>query len=174
MGYLYAAILISIQLFTSLSKNSYLFRTGELGITIRKGLSGLVFKKIMRLDESGKHGNSSGKFVSIITGELQTLERSLPMAPCIVTTPIVFTILMFLVGVYFKEAVIFGVILTLFIFGIQYWATRKIRVYKYLEGIESEKRLKIISDIINGIRTIKVYAWEIPFVKLVQKYRYLF
>lgn len=40
-----------------------------------------------------------------------------------------------------------------------------------MNGKFSDKRLKIISDIINGIRTIKAYAWERSFEKLVSKHR---
>jgi len=40
-----------------------------------------------------------------------------------------------------------------------------------MESFYSDKRLKTISDIINGIKTIKAYAWELPFVKLVNKFR---
>ena len=29
----------------------------------------------------------------------------------------------------------------------------------------------MLTDIINGVRTIKVYAWEIPFYSLVNKFR---
>ena len=170
-GYFYAVILTFLLVFTSLTKNGYLFRTGELGVTIRKGLSGVIFKKVLRLNEKSRFKASSGKLVSIVSGELQALERGLVLVPCIITTPIVFILLMLLIGIYFKEAVVFGTMVTLFIFIIQFWAARRIKTYKRREGIESEKRLKIISDIINGIRTIKVYAWEIPFSKLVQKFR---
>ena len=87
--------------------------------------------------------------------------------------PIVFTVLMVLVAIHFKEAIVFAIMLVFVIYVFQYYAAKKIKEYKYLEGIQSEKRLKIIIDIINGIRTIKVYAWEIPFADLVQKFRYV-
>ena len=103
---------------------------------------------------------------------MQTLERGMITIPFIITSPLVFIVLIVLVGIYFKEAAVLGAILAWIIFAFQYCAARKIREYKYSEGGFSEKRLKVISDIINGIRTIKVYAWEVPFAKLVEKFRY--
>ena len=93
LGYMFTAILVSIQLFTSLSRNYFLFRGAYLGLTIRKGLSGLIFKKIMRFSEKSKHQATSGKLVSIISGELQALERGLIVIPFIITSPFVFIIL---------------------------------------------------------------------------------
>ena len=46
-----------------------------------------------------------------------------------------------------------------------------IKKFKYNEGVYSDKRLKVLTDIINGIRTIKAYAWELPFYNLVNKFR---
>ena len=132
----------------------------------------MIFKKILRFNENSKHKASTGKLVSLISGELQSLERGLVIVPYAITSPVVFIIMIILVGIYFKEAVIFGAILGFIIFALQYYAARKIKSYKYEEGAHSEKRIKIISDIINGIRTIKVYAWEIPFARLAQKFRY--
>jgi hypothetical protein len=38
-------------------------------------------------------------------------------------------------------------------------------------GMLMDKRLKLIQDVINGIRIIKSYAWEIPFIKKVKVVR---
>lgn len=43
--------------------------------------------------------------------------------------------------------------------------------WKYREGFFSDKRVKLISDAVNGIRTIKAYAWEIPYKKIIIKWR---
>ena len=38
---------------------------------------------------------------------------------------------------------------------------------------EQDKRLKVINDIIVGIKTIKCYAWEKPFEKIVSAIRFV-
>ena len=68
---------------------------------------------------------SNGKVVSLISGELQTLERGMITIPFIITSPLVFIVLIVLVGIYFKEAAVLGAILACFIFAFQYCAARK-------------------------------------------------
>ena len=75
LGFIYSTMLVLIQFLTSLARNSFQFRAVELGITVRKGLSAVVFKKILRLNEASRHKVSSGKFVSLISGEIQAFER---------------------------------------------------------------------------------------------------
>ena len=64
-----------------------------------------------------------------------------------------------------------GFIVGVFIILFMYVASGCIKKYKYNEGLNSDKRLKVLSDIINGIRTIKACGWEIPFYNLVNKFR---
>jgi len=37
--------------------------------------------------------------------------------------------------------------------------------------IKTDRRIRIMNEILNGIRVIKMYAWEIPFSKLVDESR---
>ena len=64
------------------------------------------------------------------------------------------------------------------------WEKKKSKILKYynkalMHGLLNHKhaidprRLKIVNDIIVGIKTIKCYAWEIPFEKLVSAIRYI-
>ena len=71
----------------------------------------------------------------------------------------------------FEEGAIFGFIVGVIILFVLYVLSSYVKKYKYNEGYYSDKRLKVLSDIINGIRTIKAYAWEKPFYKLVEKFR---
>ena len=64
-----------------------------------------------------------------------------------------------------------GFIVGIIIIVFMYFGSGCIKNFKYNEGFYSDKRLKVLSDIINGIRTIKAYAWETPFFKLVNKFR---
>ena len=52
-----------------------------------------------------------------------------------------------------------------------YFLSGYIRKFRYKEGCYSDKRLNTLSDVINGIKTIKAYAWELPFYKLINKFR---
>jgi len=36
---------------------------------------------------------------------------------------------------------------------------------------KTDKRIRVMNEIINGIRVIKMYAWEIPFSKMVSESR---
>lgn len=43
--------------------------------------------------------------------------------------------------------------------------------YRYRMVKQTDARIRILNEIIQGIQTIKMYAWEKPFTKLIQQIR---
>lgn len=171
LGYIYAIVLSLLTLVSGWTRNYYLFEASCTGVNIRKGVSGLLFSKILRCTQKSNAKASSGKFVSLVSGELQFVERGFLILPSVVSSPITLLFTLIMLSFIFKEAVLFGLLVALLIIALEVVASKMINRYKYREGSFSDKRLKTISDIINGIRTIKAYAWEIPFLNLVNKFR---
>lgn len=46
--------------------------------------------------------------------------------------------------------------------------------YRYKLVNHTDGRIRIINEIIQGIQTIKIYAWDKPFAKIVEKIRRYF
>ena len=125
----------------------------------------------MKFNQKSLAKASTGKIVTIVSGELQAIEMALTMMPYVIISPITTSIAFILIGINFKEACVLGFV-TFILIVICQWILSKFTVrWKYKEGVYSDKRTKIITDSINGIRTIKAYAWEVPFMKLIQKWR---
>lgn len=48
---------------------------------------------------------------------------------------------------------------------------KKTAAYRYRVVKQTDARIRILNDIIQGIQTIKMYAWEQPFKKIIEKIR---
>ena len=66
---------------------------------------------------------------------------------------------------------IFTFIVPLIIFPIVLAISRKIKQYIVLIAISKDKRIKLCSELIEGIRFIKLYGWEMAFKKKIQNLR---
>jgi len=75
------------------------------------------------------------------------------------------------IAIDFKEAVIFGFFVYILLILAQSIASKMTAKLKYSESLYADKRIKTLSEIINGINTIKAYAWEYPFRDTVRKWR---
>jgi ATP-binding cassette subfamily C (CFTR/MRP) protein 1 len=142
-----------------------------LGINIRKGIAGMIYKKALKFNQKSIAKASSGKVVTIISGELQNIERGMAQIPYLFITPINTILAFTLIGINFKEgaAIGFGIFILLIIG--QFIMSRKLMKWRYMESRFSDKRIELLTDAINGIRTLKVYGWEKPFQNLISKVR---
>lgn len=51
------------------------------------------------------------------------------------------------------------------------WMGRTAAKYRLRTAKRTDKRIKVMNEIIQGIQVIKMYAWESSFAKLVDKIR---
>ena len=125
----------------------------------------------MKLSQKSLAVSSTGKLVTLISSELQIVEKSFWYIPYIFTGIFIFGVAFWIFGYHFKEAAViaFGALLLIILivmvlnflmFGVIYKASHY-----------SDLRIKMITDLINGIKTIKAYCWETIFYQKVKHYR---
>ena len=170
-GYLYVLLFGTMILISTQLRNLYLFYSSAVGVAIRKGISGLLYKKILKFSQKSKAKASSGKLVVIISGDLQLIERGMILVSAIATSPILLIVCIILLSLIFQEGALVGFVVAILLLMCIYFLSGFVRKFKYKEGYYSDKRLKTLSEVINGIRTIKAYAWELPFYRLINRFR---
>jgi ABC-type multidrug transport system fused ATPase/permease subunit len=150
---------------------NYFFNAIYLGINIRKAVSCIMYKKALRLSQKSKAESSTGKMVTIVSSELQTIDWGIQMVPFIIIAPISTVIAFGFIALDFKEGAAIGFVGFVLIMLAQMMISKATQVWKYNEGKFSDKRIDIITDSVNGARTIKIYGWETPFQNLIRKWR---
>lgn len=170
-GYLYALIFCLLFYIVQTFRVNYFFAANYLGINIRKAISGIMYRKALRLSQKSKAISSTGKIVTIVSGELQAIDWGIQMAPYIIIAPVSTVLAFALIAINFKEASAIGFVVFILIIISQILLSKVTLRWKYREGAFSDKRVDIITDAVNGIRTIKTYGWEIPFSQLIEKFR---
>lgn len=111
--------------------------------------------------------------MTIVSGELQTIEWGIQLAPYIIIAPISTLIAFSLIAINFHEASAIGFIVFILIIVFQILLSKITQIWRCAEGKLSDKRMDVIYDYVNGARTIKTYGWETPFLNLIKKWRNL-
>ena len=138
---------------------------------MNKAISGMIFTKCLKFKKKALAEATPGKIVTIAGPELLNMEDGLVLTPYIIISPLSTIFAFSLIAINFKEAALLGLIVYCILVILQILISKVTVKWKYLESFYSDKRVKIISDAINGIRTIKWYGWEVPYKELIQKWR---
>ena len=143
----------------------YLVARGKLA------LIGLIYQKISRLNLYSLHQLSIGKVVNIVANDINIFDTGfffifylISAVPGLIGT----TILLWEI---FGPSCLTGIGCILLTYPLQkFISVRAIRFVKK-KNVVTDERIKLTNEAIEGIRLLKMYAWEMNFCEFIQKCR---
>jgi len=140
-------------------------------IFIRTSVSNLLFSKALTISAAGRAQTSTGQVVNMMSNDTTQLQRFLQFVGFTLVAPIQIIIALVLIYGQVGNATWVGVgfmFCLIPINGVVFSSVSKQRrkVLKY-----SDARVKMVNEVLAGIRIIKFYAWEKPFGKELNRLR---
>uniref|UniRef100_A0A1X7TPR4 ABC transmembrane type-1 domain-containing protein n=1 Tax=Amphimedon queenslandica TaxID=400682 RepID=A0A1X7TPR4_AMPQE len=141
------------------------------GMRIRSGLIATIYNKLLVLTRKACQSRTMGEMINLMSIDANRLMELWHFFHLMCFSPL--RIIVVLVGLYWATGFAFfaGLVVSILLmpFTALIYIIGKHFQVKLTEN--RDKRLKMINSIINGIKVIKLYAWEIPFIKNVKKLR---
>ncbi|KAL3759959.1 hypothetical protein ACHAWU_000582 [Discostella pseudostelligera] len=140
-------------------------------IFIRTSVSALLFSKALTISAAGRAQTSTGQVVNMMSNDTQQLQRFLQFVGFTLVAPIQIVISLVLIYRQVGNATWVGVGFMIALVPVNGFVFSKVsqmrrRVLQY-----SDARVKMVNEILAGVRIIKFYAWEGPFGKEVARLR---
>jgi len=140
-------------------------------VFVRTAISTLLYEKSLNVSAVGKAASSTGQVVNMMSNDTTQIQRFIQFGGMILVSPIQIVVALVLiyrqvgaatwVGVGFMVAL---APVNVVVFSVVSKMRRKVLKY-------SDLRVKMMNEILAGIRIIKFYAWEKPFKKEVGQLR---
>ncbi|KII68206.1 Multidrug resistance-associated protein 1 [Thelohanellus kitauei] len=170
-GFVFCVFLFFIRTVDSLLLNKYYEYVTLMGVDFRCLLSSMVYKKIFtaRSDCLSKYPQSfQTNLISVDSYRVQDgIIYMIMVWSCILQIILCLIYLYFVMGLAFLAGV--GVILI--VIPINFIVVKISRPIEVRQMQLKDERMKLITAIFNGIKLVKLYAWEVPFQTLTSKIR---
>ena len=138
VGAIEISVFILIVISSVAIKIPYIFYANKLAVNVNRGISALLYQKVLKLSQISLAKASTGKLVTLVSGDLQTLEKTMWFIPYIFVAPLLLIACFAYFAVYFYEAsAITFIILVLLVIAFIISAVFSNR-WKYLEGKRSK------------------------------------
>lgn len=172
LGYAYAAGLCLTTLLGALCNAHFNFLMSMVGLKIRAALVTTIYKKTLSVGGTVlKSAFSDGEIVNFMSTDTDRVVNACPSFHALWSIPFQIAVTLFLlynqVGIAFLAGVGFSILL--------------IPINKVIANIignlstkmmeQKDNRVKMMTEILRGIRSIKVHVWETHFIKLISKIR---
>ncbi|CAK1548541.1 unnamed protein product [Leptosia nina] len=142
------------------------------GMRVRIACCSLIYRKILKLNRSGLSNTEPGQVINLMSNDVNRFDLVAMFLHYIWVMPIVVIVVSYLVWQHIAWAMFaaLGVIFVQTIF-IQAYLSNRQGVLRGKIAKRTDERVKVMSELVNGVQVIKMYAWEKPFEKLVATLR---
>eukprot|EP00041_Stephanoeca_diplocostata_P041742 m.8681 g.8681 ORF g.8681 m.8681 type:complete len:1381 (+) comp6678_c0_seq2:190-4332(+) len=136
--------------------------TATLGVVYRKAIK-------IRLQEMSKV--TSGFIVNLVTNDSERFQQASIFIHFLLLSPIQLAIVTWLIWRQLGWPALFGAIIMAVCTPLYVWFGSVLKRLRHRASGETDKRVKIVSEILKGMRVLKMNAWVRPFRELLSKLR---
>ncbi|XP_071386567.1 ATP-binding cassette sub-family C member 2 [Centroberyx affinis] len=170
-GYVYAVLLLLVAILQSLFLQQYFQRCFVLGMKVRTAIMAAVYKKALVVSNDTRKESTVGETVNLMSADAQRFNDVTNFIHLLWSCPLQIVLCIVFLWLELGPSVLAGLavmVLMVPINGLLATKARKIQV----ENMKfKDKRLKIMNEILNGIKILKLYAWEPSFQAQVEGIR---
>lgn len=170
-AYLYALGITFFSPIIALTFHPWFYYMFCIGTKIRLALSGLIYRKCLKLSKSSSNDGSNGKAINIMSNDLGKFDICLVFLHDLWKGPVESLLLGTVMFLHIEYAAIIGIGFMFLFIPLQMWAAKKAAHYRIKSTEKTDLRVKLMNEIIQGIQVIKMYAWEKSFAKLIANVR---
>jgi len=160
-----------IPLIVSLLQTRHNAIMAHLGIFVRTAVSTLLYRKALTVSAAGRAMTSTGQVVNMMSNDTMQLQRFLQFAGFTIIAPLQIIISLVLIYKQVGNATWVGIAYMVLLMPINTWVFAVVGKMRRKVLKHSDSRVKMMNEILTGIRIIKFYAWERPFGKEVERVR---
>ncbi|CAD5211774.1 unnamed protein product [Bursaphelenchus okinawaensis] len=175
-GYLWQGLGLAIAMFIaseirSLMLNWYFYIMFRMGAKIQSTLTGSVYKKTLNLSSAARRNRTVGEIVNIMAIDCDRFQMLTAQIQQYWSSPFQVTLALILLFNTLGVSALPGVFIMVVFIPLSIYSSIWSRKFMTKQMKLKDQRTKMINEILNGIKVIKLYAWEIPMIETIEAIR---
>ncbi|KAM9548886.1 ATP-binding cassette sub-family C member 2 [Guaruba guarouba] len=170
-GYVYAILLFLAAVIQSLCLQQYFSLCFQLGTQVRASLIAAIYKKSLTMSGATRKESTVGETVNLMSADAQRFMDMANFVHQLWSSPLqIILSIVFLWGE-LGPSVLSGLAVMVLLIPINGFLVAKSKTIQVRNMKNKDERMKIMSEILNGIKILKLFAWEPSFEKRVNEIR---
>ncbi|CAF0999654.1 unnamed protein product [Rotaria sordida] len=171
LGIFYAILLSTTVFCQIILLRAYFHCQFLIGLRFRSAITGLVYRKSLKLSNASKQETTTGEIVNLMAIDASRFAELTQHIHILWSGPLQLLIALILLYRQMKFAIIPGVTLLFIMIPLSLYLQRIQKKLLLKQMIIKDQRIKMTNEILNGIRVLKLYAWEIAFIRSITHIR---
>ena len=170
-GYLYAVLLLVTAIFQTLILSQYFHRMFIVGLRVRTALIAAIYRKALRMSNSARKETTLGEIVNLMSVDAQRFMDLTAYINMIWSAPLQIVIALYFLWETLGLAAFAGLAVLLILIPLNVLITNRVKTLQIRQMKNKDGRVKLMNEVLNGIKVLKLYAWEPSFEEQILKIR---
>ncbi|XP_017694854.1 PREDICTED: multidrug resistance-associated protein 1-like isoform X4 [Lepidothrix coronata] len=156
----YAVALFFVVLSQTLLRQLYQRNNILTAVRIKTAVVGLIYKKALTLANSSRQNYTTGQIVNLMSADAQQLLEMAVTMNQLWSVPFQIIVAVVFLWKELGPSVLAGVALLFLVIPVNVHIAAKVRRLKKSQMKYSDQQVKLLTEILHGIKILKLYAWE--------------
>ncbi|XP_075676248.1 multidrug resistance-associated protein 1-like isoform X2 [Dermatophagoides pteronyssinus] len=170
-GFFYASLMFLSPALESIMSNQYEYWISIVVLRARISIISIIYKKSLRMSNLSRAQYSSGEVTNIMSVDSERITDFLVVANMLWSAPLQIAIAFYMLWQQVQVASMAGLSFMIILIPFNGFVMKKIRSYQIQVMRQKDKRTKLMNEILNGMKVLKLYAWENSFLTMITKLR---
>jgi hypothetical protein len=166
-----AIALVFLQLIGSLCQHHFFYRGTSTGVLLRGGLITAIYSRSLRLTTRARATLPNGRLVNHISTDVSRIDFCCGFFHMFWAAPIQMAICLGLLISNLGPSALAGFSVFFILTPIQGKIMKSLFQIRRKTMVWTDKRAKLLQELLGGMKLIKFFAWEIPFLDRIAGYR---
>ncbi|KAF8667685.1 ABC transporter [Rhizoctonia solani] len=163
--------LFLLQIVSALSIHHGFYRSASTGVLLRTGLITAIYSRATQLTSRARSTLTNGKLVNHISTDVSRIDFATSFAHMAWTAPIQMIICLIILLVNLGWSALTGFAFFVLITPLQTMVMKRLFSMRKKSMIWTDKRAKLLQELLGGMRILKFFAWENPYLERVSGFR---
>ncbi|KAI1287112.1 ATP-binding cassette sub-family C member 3 [Halotydeus destructor] len=170
-GFFYAGLLFGAPMLRTFINSQYSYMVTLSGMQMKTAVVGALHRKALRMSPKAKTDFTTGQIVNLMSVDSQSIVGYVNFANNWWISPLQVSIAMYMLWQQLGVATLAGILVMILLIPVNGYVAARMKSAQRKVMKAKDKRSKLINEIINGIKVLKMYAWENSLCDQVKTFR---
>uniref|UniRef100_A0A8C3UX15 Canalicular multispecific organic anion transporter 2 n=1 Tax=Catharus ustulatus TaxID=91951 RepID=A0A8C3UX15_CATUS len=170
-GFLIAALMFVCAVLQTLILHQHFQYCFVTGMRLRTGITGVIYRKSLAITNSAKRSSTVGEIVNLMSVDAQRFMDLMTFLNMLWSAPLQIFLALYFLWQTLGPSVLAGVAVMVLLIPFNSAIAIKTRAFQVEQMRYKDSRIKLMNEILGGIKVLKLYAWEPSFSEKVLEIR---
>ncbi|NXJ08863.1 MRP3 protein, partial [Odontophorus gujanensis] len=170
-GFLIAALMFTCAVLQTLILHQHFQYCFVTGMRLRTGITGVIYRKSLVITNSAKRSSTVGEIVNLMSVDAQRFMDLMMFLNMLWSAPLQTCLALYFLWQALGPSVLAGVAVMVLLIPFNSAVAIKTRAFQVEQMRYKDSRIKLMNEILGGIKVLKLYAWEPSFSEKVLEIR---